>query len=147
MMNLVILKPFDVDIVIILIVFLSIYYSETGAGIFAFGQGLITDIFSGGVLGLFTLIYLFIFLSIRQASRPLDLLSPGGQVVVVFMAVILKEFMMIILLHLFSLEVSLSPMNYLSFFVSAVCTGLIAPFLFYIIQYFCNYYIGENGEI
>lgn len=146
-MNLVMLKPFDVDIVIIFIVFLSVYYSETGAGIFSFGQGFITDILSGGILGLSTLIYLFVFLFVRQASRPLDLLSPGGQVMVVFMAVILKEVTMVFLLHLFSLEVILSPMNYLSFFVSAVCSGLIAPILFFIIHFLCHCFMGEDSEI
>lgn len=117
-MNLVILKPFDVDIVIIFIVFLAAYYHETGAGIFAFGQGFIMDMFSGGIFGLFSLIYLFIFLCVRQASRPLDLRSPGGQAVVVAVAVILKHVMMVILLHLFFHEVSLTHMNYLSFPIS-----------------------------
>lgn len=146
-MNLVLLKPFDLDIVIIFIVFLSVFYNETGAGIFAFGQGLITDIFSGGILGLFTLIYLFVFFGIHLASRPIDMLSSGGQIVAVFLAVILKEVMMILLLHLFSLEVSLSPINYLSFIISAVCSGLIAPLLFYVIHFFCDFFMKEDSEI
>lgn len=145
-MNLFMLKPFDLDMVIILIVFLSVYYGETGAGIFALGQGFITDLFSGSILGLFTLIYLFVFLCVRLASRPLDLFSPGGQVVVVSMGVILKEVMMVVLLHLFSMEVSLSPVNYLSFFVSAVCSGLIAPVLFYIMHSLCYFLAGEEDS-
>ena len=134
-MNHVLLKMFDVDLIIIIIVYLLIYYGETGAGIFAFGQGLLIDIFSGGIPGLFTLLYLIIFLCIKLGSLPLDLLSTGGQVVIIFLAVLLKKVLMIIFLHLFSLDIAFSSSDFLLFVSSAVCSGLIAPFLFYLFNY------------
>ncbi|MBW1805948.1 MAG: rod shape-determining protein MreD [Deltaproteobacteria bacterium] len=120
----------DVDLVLVIIVYLLVYYGEAGAGIFAFGQGLLIDIFSGGMLGLFTLLYLIIFLVIRLGSRPLDLLSIGGQIVVVSLAVLLKDALVVSLLHLFSLEIRLSFSEFMMFVSSSLCSGLITPFLF-----------------
>jgi rod shape-determining protein MreD len=146
-MNLVILKPFDVDLVVILIFLIFVFYSQTGAGIFAFGQGLITDIFSGGMLGLFTITYLIVFFGIKLASRPLDLSSYGGQFLIISTAVVFKDAMMVFLLYLFSLEVSLSYVNILSFIVSATFSGLIAPFFFYLAKYLSNVFMGKDNEI
>ena len=146
-MNLVILKPFDVDLVVILIFLIFVFYSQTAAGIFAFGQGLITDIFSGGMLGLFTITYLIVFFGIKLASRPLDLSSYGGQFLIISTAVVFKDAMMVFLLYLFSLEISLSYVNILSFIVSATCSGLIAPFLFYLAKYLSNVFMGKDNEI
>ena len=82
-MNHIMPRYFDVDFVIIIIVYLAAFYGDTGAGIFAFGQGLLIDIFSGGMLGLFTLIYLIIFFGVRLSSNPLDILSPGVQIIII----------------------------------------------------------------
>ena len=54
----------DVDFIVLFIAYLFVSRGETGAGVFAFCQGLLTDIFSGGFLGLFGLLYLGIFLGI-----------------------------------------------------------------------------------
>ena len=143
-MNQVIIKYFDLDLVIVFIVFLMAFSSETGAGIFAFGQGLVMDIFSGGILGLFTLLYLIVFLGVKLASRPLDLLSTGGQIAIISMAVLFKELMMVTLLHLFSLEITSSFANFALFVLSAVCSGLIAPFIFYLMNYSSDLIFGDG---
>ena len=86
-------KFFNVDLVIILIVYLLISYGEMGAGIFAFGQGLLIDIFSGGLLGLFTLLYLIIFLGMKLGSSSFNLLAVRGQIFIISLAVlIIKHF-------------------------------------------------------
>ena len=102
----------DVDLVVVIIAYLMVYYGETGTGIFAFGQGILIDIFSGGILGLFTLLYLIIFFSIKLGSRPLYLLSAGGQIIIVLLAVLLFS-------------------DILMFASSAIFSGLIAPIIFY----------------
>ncbi|MDB9822253.1 rod shape-determining protein MreD [Deltaproteobacteria bacterium] len=146
LMNHIVLKSIDVDIVIVLIVYLFIFYGETGAGIYAFGQGLIIDVFSGGMHGLFTLLYLIAFSIIKLVSRPLDLLSTGGQIAAIFMTVLLKKILMIILLYLFSLEITLTAADFLSFIFSAICSGLIAPFLFCFLNFLNRLFIGADGE-
>jgi rod shape-determining protein MreD len=129
-----VLKSIGVDIVIVLIVYLLMSYGDIGVGIFAFCQGLIIDIFSGGMLGLFALIYLIVFFGIRVASLPLDILSIGGQMAVISIAVLLKNILMVTFIHIFSMEIALSFSDLLFFIFSAVCSGLIAPFLFYLLN-------------
>jgi len=120
-----------VDLVVVIIAYLMVYYGETGTGIFAFGQGILIDIFSGGILGLFTLLYLIIFFSIKLGSRPLYLLSAGGQIIIVLLAVLLKEILIISFSYLFSLEIVFSFSDILMFASSAIFSGLIAPIIFY----------------
>ena len=134
------------DLVVVIIVYLLVCYGETGAGIFAFGQGLLIDIFSGGVLGLFTLIYLIIFLGVKLGSRPLNLLSVGGQIIIISLAILLKEGLVISFLHLFSLEIIFSFSDFLMFVSSAIFSGLIAPFLFYFFNQINRFIIEISRE-
>jgi rod shape-determining protein MreD len=142
-----ILKSIDVDIVIILIVYLLTLYGETAVGIFAFCQGLVIDIFSGGMLGLFALLYLVVFFCIRIASRPLDISSTGGQMAVISMTVLLKNILMVTFLYLFSMEIVFLFSDLLFFVFSAICSSLIAPLLFYLLNLLNRIYIGADGEI
>lgn len=122
--------PIDIDFVVIITVYLLAYRGERGAGIFALGQGLLTDIFTGGIWGFQTILYIIIFVFIRILSNPFDLTSVSGQVAIISMAVLLKEVLMVLLLHMFSLDIDLSYFNFLLFIISALFSGLIAPLLF-----------------
>jgi rod shape-determining protein MreD len=139
-----ILKLIDFDIVIVLTVYLLMYYKEMRVGIFAFGQGLIIDIFSGGMLGLFALIYLIVFFGIRVASRPLDIYSIVGQTAVIFIAVLLKNILMILFIYMFSMEIALSFFDFLIFIFSAICSGLLAPVIFYLLNLLNRFSISLN---
>ncbi|HJX34846.1 MAG TPA: hypothetical protein VJ373_06675 [Desulfatiglandales bacterium] len=136
-----ILKLIDVDIVIVLIVYLLMFYGEMGVGIFAFGQGLLIDIFSGGMLGLFAFLYLIVFFVIRIASRPLDIHSIGGQIAVITIAVLLKNILMVLFIHIFSMEIALSFFDFLVFIFSAICSGLLAPVIFYLLNLLNRFFI------
>jgi len=140
------LNYFDVDLVIIFIAFLFAFYGDIGAGIFALGQGLLIDIFSAGLLGLFTFLYLIIFIVIRLGSRFFNLRTPKGIIIIISVAVIIKKILFVTLLYLFSLE-SIFPF---SFFVasvsSAICSGLISPFLFYLFKNMDLVLIRIHGE-
>ena len=126
-------KGVDIDLIIVFTVyFLST--NESSPGIFAFSQGFLLDILSGGVLGLFTLLYLLIYFVIRMASHPIDLLSPFGRVAVVLIAVIVKEFLMILFLNIFSLQYIFTADSLVNFCVSAILTGLISIFIFYFLK-------------
>ena len=128
----------DPDLVIIIMVYLFAFRSEAGAVFFAFGQGFLIDTFSGGMLGLFTLLYPIVFMGITLASHPLDLFSLAGQVFVVFFAVLIKSFLMVAFLHLFSFEISFSTSYFTTLVFSAMFSGMIAPFLFYLLNYVCH---------
>jgi rod shape-determining protein MreD len=142
-----ILKLIDVDIVIVLIVYLLMCYGETGVGIFAFGQGLIIDIFSGGMLGLFALLYLIVFIGIRIVSRPLDIYSVAGQMAVICIAVLLKNILMALFMYIFPMEIALSFFDFLVFAYSAIFSGLLAPLIFYLMNLLNRLSISLNPGI
>jgi rod shape-determining protein MreD len=123
-------KGVDVDLVIIFTVYFLVS-NESSAGFFAFCQGFLLDVYSGGVPGFFTLLYLLVYFSIRIASHPIDLLSPVGRAAVVFIAVIIKELIMFLLLSLFSVQYVFSADFLLSFFLSALLTGTLSIFIFH----------------
>ena len=146
-MNLFPFRFLNLDFVIVFIVYLFVFDSKTGAGAFAFGLGIFTDILSGGILGLFTFIYLIIFLSINFISRLLDLLAPGGQIAVIFIAVVLKEFLLLGLLTLFSMKTFFSFPDFIWVIISALSTGVLSPFVFLIMNCFKKLFVEEERQI
>jgi rod shape-determining protein MreD len=125
-----IVKGVDIDLIIVFTVYF-LASNESSPGIFAFCQGFLLDIFSGGILGFFTLLYLLVYFFIRIASHPIDLLTPVGRAAVVFIAVIAKELIMIIFLSLFSPQYIFSIDSLFSFFLSAVLTSMLSIFIFH----------------
>ena len=146
MINQGLLRHLDVDLVTIMIAYLMISYGKTWAGIFATCQGFFIDIISAGILGLFTLLYLITFLSVNIGSYFFDLNSARGQIILVSMAVLLKEILLVALLKSFSLEINVSPSTMVSFGVSALVTGLIGPFLFYFLNHANFLFTGDKQE-
>ena len=141
LINYVKLSLFDVDLVIIIMTYLLVVYGETEAGIFALSQGLLIDVFSGGLLGLFTLLYLIVFLSINLESRFFDLRSARGQVIVISLTVLLKGFLLITFLNIFTLRIHISSLALWAFAASAACSGLIGPVLFYLFNHLKSFLI------
>jgi rod shape-determining protein MreD len=128
-----VVKGVDIDLIIIFTVYF-LASNESSPGIFAFCQGFFLDVFSGGVPGLFTFIYLLVYFSIRIASHPIDLLTPVGRAAVVFIAVLIKELIMLLLLNLFSIQYIFSADLILSFFLSAMLTGILSIFIFHFLK-------------
>jgi rod shape-determining protein MreD len=125
----------DIDVIAIIIVYLLGRRSEAGAGIFALGQGLLMDVFSGGIWGFNTLLYVLVYLFIKVIARSFDLLSVIGQVAVTFFGVLVKDFFIIILFHAFSLNSGFSGVDSLLLLASAVCSGLAAPFIIILLNF------------
>ena len=126
---------FDIDLVIILITHFLLMERERGAGVFALGQGLLIDVYSGGPLGLFTLLYLMIFLCIHMGSGLLDIRSVKGQAIIILLSVLLKGGLLISFLHIFPFEVRVSYSILWAFAGSAVCSGLVGPLILHVFQY------------
>jgi len=136
----------DIDLIVILTVYLFTFYGETGAGVFAFFQGLLIDIFSGGILGFFSLLYLLLFLCIKLGSYPFHLLTLGGQILLIFLVVLSKNLLIFMFIKLFSLEAVFSFSIIFEFVISSLSTGLIAPFIFYIFNYMDSRFIRSLSE-
>lgn len=134
------------DLVAIVIVYSMITYGETGAVIFAFGQGLIIDIFSGGLFGLFALIYLIVFFGIKLGSSPFDLFAVRGRMLVIFLAVFLKGILLISFLYVFDYQFLLTTSVLLEIAASAVFSGMVAPFLLYLFDHLDHVLGGAEKE-
>jgi rod shape-determining protein MreD len=124
----------DVDLVIVAMAYILIQHGTTGAAVFVFVQGFVVDLFSAGILGLFTLLYLVAFLAIHFGSRFFDILSSKGQIILITMAVFLKHILFVAFLKAFPMVIAFSSPSLLSFAVSAMATGLVAPFLFHLFR-------------
>ena len=127
---------FALDFLTIATAYLFLLYGLTGACVFALVQGAFIDIFSGGLNGLFTFLYVGVFCGIWLGSRFFNLRTPKGQVVIVFVAMLWEKALFIIMLFVFSQHV-VFPKSFL--WVSgalAIGTCLIAPVLFYLFNSF-----------
>lgn len=120
----------DVDLVTVIMAYLLICQGGNGTVVFAFAQGVAVDLFSGGVMGFFTFLYLVTFLCLFVGARFFDLLSPKGQIILILITVFFKQILLLGLLKAFSLEMSLPPSLLLRFALSALLAGLAAPLVF-----------------
>lgn len=141
------IRFFALDLVTVMVAYLLIYYGTAGAVVFAIGQGFLIDTFSSGLLGLFTLLYLITFLSIKLGSIFFDLYSLRGQIFLISIAVFLKEIFLIAFLKAFAMEIFISLTDLFSFITSALFSGLIAPILFFIFNQISGVLIRKEREV
>ena len=125
----------DLDLVTILTAYLFLFYGQTSTAVFAFGQGLLIDLFSGGVHGLFTFLNLSAYGGIYVGSRFFDLQHPKSQMIIVSLTVLLKKLMFFIMVTLFYQNVRFSTGFLWVALTSAIVTGLIAPVLIYLFNF------------
>ena len=121
---------FDLDLLTIFIAYLFLNYGHTATGTYAFVQGLLIDLFSGGLYGLFTFLYLGVFWSINLGCRFFNLLTFRGQMMIVALAVVLKRILFLAVPKVFSMEIPFSRHYFWASLVSIFFTALAAPALF-----------------
>lgn len=121
---------FDLDFLAIFTAYLFLALGQIWAGVFALGQGFLIDVFSGGLHGLFSAAYLTVFFVVLVGSRFFNLLNPKGQVIIVSIAVFIKNVMLLILLRMFSEDIGYSRGFLTESLFSIGITGLLAPFFF-----------------
>jgi len=122
----------DLDLLTIIIAYLFLFYGQTATVMFAFGQGILIDLFSGGLHGLFTFLYLCVFGGVYLGSQFFNLQHPRGQMIIVALAVLLKKVMFFIMLTVFYHRLAFSKDFLLVSGVLVMGTGLISPILFYV---------------
>jgi len=122
----------DLDLLTIIIAYLFLFYGQTATVIFAFGQGILIDLLSGGLHGLFTFLYLCVFGGVYLGSQFFNLQHPRGQMIIVALAVLLKKVMFFMMLTVFYHRLAFSKdFLWVSGFL-VLGTGLISPILFYL---------------
>ncbi len=122
----------DLDLLTIIIAYLFLFYGQTATVMFAFGQGILIDLFSGGLHGLFTFLYLCVFGGVYLGSQFFNLQHPRGQMIIVALAVLLKKVMFFIMLTVFYHRLAFSKDFLWVSGVLVMGTGLISPILFYL---------------
>lgn len=145
-MNQTALHHFEIDFITIIIVYLLINYSMTGAGFLALSQGILIDIFSAGLLGLFTFLYLMVFLGINIGLRFFDMNSPRSVMILASLGVVFKGVLFLGLLDLFSIEFTVTSKALLILAASALATGLLAPIFFFVLNHIGRSFMKVNGE-
>lgn len=136
----------DIDLVTVMIAYLLIHSGRMGACIYAFFFGMLMDFFAAGVLGLFALLYMLVFLIIEFGSRFFDLHSIKGQMILILLGSLAKQFCLVGLLHALSYRVHFSSPLLLEFAVSAAVTALIAPFVFSLFEWLRGLFPGPMME-
>ena len=126
---------FEVDLVAIITAYILLSHGPVGAGIFAFGQGLVIDCYSAGLVGLFTLLYIVVFLGMSIGSSFFDPNSPRAVIILVATAVLTKGILLMGILNAFSLETYDASADLVSVFLSAVFSGLLAPIVFHVLDH------------
>ena len=131
-MSIVGLNLTDLDLLTIIIAYLFLFYGQTATVIFAFGQGILIDLFSGGLHGLFTFLYLCVFGGVYLGSQFFNLQHPRGQMIIVALAVLLKKVMFFLMLTVFYHRLVFSTDFLWVSGLLVMGTGLISPILFYL---------------
>ena len=127
---------FDFDFLTIITVYLFLFYGQTLAGIFAFGQGLLMDLFSGGPNGLFAALYMAVFGAIYLGYRLFNLQGFKGQMLLITSVVLLKEALFFAGLSVFSVDAGFSKRYLWISVISAMATGVMGPVLFHLFEGF-----------
>jgi rod shape-determining protein MreD len=122
----------DLDLLTIIIAYLFLFYGQTATVVFAFGQGILIDLFSGGLHGLFTFLYLCVFGGVYLGSQFFNLQHPRGQMIIVALAVLLKKVMFFLMLTVFYHRLAFSKDFLWVSGLLVMGTGLISPILFYL---------------
>jgi rod shape-determining protein MreD len=136
----------DIDLITVMIGYLLIHSGKLGACLYAFFFGMLIDFFTAGVLGLFALLYMLVFLIMEFGSWFFDLHSIKGQMILVLAGALARQLCLVGSLHIFSYQVHFSSSLFLEFAVSAVVTALIAPFVFSLFEWLEGYFPGAMTE-
>ncbi len=121
---------FDLDLLTILTAYLFLSFGRIQAGAFALGQGLLIDIFSSGLNGLFAFVYLSVFWGIYLGSLFFNLQTAKGQIIIVTLVVFFKNIVLLTVLSLFSDSIVFAKSFLSASAISIIGTGLITPIFF-----------------
>lgn len=134
------------DLLAIMTAYLFLYCGEVWACIFALSQGIFIDIFSGGVQGLFALIYTAVYGTIWVGSRLFDLQFAKGQVLIVLFAMVIKTLLFVFIISIVS-QKGLFPESYL-WVLGALTMGtaLITPVVFFVLDRIKSVILKDTGK-
>jgi rod shape-determining protein MreD len=128
------LYGFEIDLITIILAYLFLYLGSIPAVIFAFSQGFLIDVFSGGIQGLFAFIYLIALGGIFAGCLFFNLQEKQGCTIIILLAVLLERIAFLILLNVFVPDVVITKASLGFFLATALLTGFLAPPVFYLLD-------------
>jgi len=134
----------DVDLISLLTGYLFLSFGRIQAGIFALGQGLLMDVFSGGPNGLSALVHVGVFWGIYLGSLLFNFQTARGQVMIVSLTVLLKNAMWQALSAFFFGNLVLSASILCGAAISVLGSGLLAPLLYAVFDRMRGFHAGEE---
>ena len=123
----------DLDLITLLMAYLIIRVGRNGVAFFAFGQGLLIDLFSGGEMGLFTTIYLLVFWGLYGGGLFFNLDNTRGRIVLVALSALLGKVMFAAALRVLT-GISVGGLWAARACAGVFLTGLVTPMLFYLLD-------------
>lgn len=100
------------------------------AVLFAFFQGLVMDMYSGSIYGLFSFVYLCVYIFIYISSRFIDIHKRTGYISLIFLAMLLKDMLLLLITQIFYKGIPMS-MSFLSdLLFCVILTVFIGPAIF-----------------
>lgn len=136
----------NLDLVIICIGYLLIRYDRTVVAVFALVQGLMIDIYSAGLFGLYSFMYTGLFAGMVIGSRFLDLASLKGAVILISLTVLVKDLFLMILLIAFSFELNPTAADLVAVVMAALLSGLASPIIHVILDRISHLLTKELGR-
>jgi rod shape-determining protein MreD len=124
------------DLLLIFTLYLAFFFPPIIGGILAFFMGYLVDVFSGNTLGFYTFSRTFVFFATQFFKERFYLEGFSFQFLFAFIFSILEGGLLLILIN--GLEPVSSGNLYSSLFTfllpQSFCTGLVAPFLFFLLK-------------
>lgn len=136
---------YDIDFIVIMTAYLLRYFGQASAGLFAFFQGLMVDVYSAGILGIFTFLNLAAFFCIQLGGKFFDLYSTRGLLILIAGSIIIKDILFIGLATAFSVNIDISSSAIAPSVLSGLVSALIAPFIYFIFNRY-NPDLDENDS-
>ncbi len=124
----------DIDLIPIFLIYLIGQDQNFRAGCLAFFMGVLTDIFAPCQLGLFAFTYSAILLGANYCRQFLDFTKIRTSMLLVAFFVVAKWSLLLIIMSIFPLGQRIPSISFISVCISALITGMIAPFLFYFLD-------------
>jgi rod shape-determining protein MreD len=125
----------------VLTVYLVICSKPSTAAVFAVSQGLLVDLYSGGLRGLFSGFYLAIFCFALLSRSLFDIHHAKGQLIITSLAVALGKVLVLITVNFVSPDASFLWPRFCQAVSAAFLTGILSPLLISVLQMARRHYI------
>ena len=126
--NFPIFEYIDVDVLLIIISYFVLTGSYRAAFIYSWIFGSFMDALCSGPYGIFTLLYVMLFFSLRITLVYFQTEHKIGQFFFLFSASIIKYLFLLMLFNLFTFHGNIFISRAISMFSSTLATAMIAPF-------------------